>query len=289
MDHKLKTILFQMLALLPNKVDDFFYHKIQGFFDKSTLDDRLKSVEYTSLRLSKVLIQLNIDVKDKTVFEFGSGWFPSMPYFFKYKYEAKEVLTYDINNHFKKDTVLELNRIFSKKYNYTIIPEAGNRFGLPSGIEYFPNYNIIAEDIPSADIVFSRYVLSHMRQNDVISLHKKMKMELKKGTTVIHFISPSDLRQHGDNTISLQEFLKYSTLEWDKIHTKFDYHNRLRLPQFLEIFTTCGLEVVHLEYESTKSGTKLYDLFKKVKLHIDYMRYSDEQLTAGNILVILKV
>ncbi|QIH39537.1 hypothetical protein G7A72_12240 [Flavobacterium sp. Sr18] len=289
MDHKLKTILFRMLALLPNKVDDFFYHKIQGFFEKSTLDDRLKSVEYTCLRLSKVLHKLNIDVKDKTVFEFGSGWFPSMPYFFKYNYEAKEVLTYDINKHFKKDTVLELNQIFSKKYNCTIIPESGNRFGLPSGIEYFPNYNIIAEDIPSADIVFSRYVLSHMRENDVISLHKKMKMELKKGTTVIHFISPSDLRQHGDNTISLQEFLKYSTLEWDKIHTKFDYHNRLRLPQFLEIFTTCGLEVVHLEYESTKSGTKLYDLFKKVKLHADYMRYSDEQLTAGNILVVLKI
>jgi hypothetical protein len=289
MDHKLKTILFQMLALLPNKVDDFFYHKIQVFFDKSTLDDRLKSVENTCLRLSKVLNKLNIDVKDKIVFEFGSGWFPSMPYFFKYKYEAKEVLTYDINNHFKKDTVLELNQIFSRKYNCTIIPEPGKKFGLPSGIEYFPNYNIITQVIPSSDIVFSRYVLSHMRENDVISLHKKMKMELKKGTTVIHFISPSDLRQHGDNTISLQEFLKYSTLEWDKIHTKFDYHNRLRLPQFLEIFTACGLEVIHLEYESTISGTKLYDLFKKVKLHSDYMRYSDEQLTAGNILVVLKV
>ena len=278
-----------MLALLPNKVDDFLYHKIQGFFDKSTLDNRLKSVEHTYLRLSNVLIQLNIDVKDKIVFEIGSGWFPSMPYFFKYKLQAKEVLTYDINKHFKKHTVLVLNRIFSIKYNCTIIPESDNKFALPYGIEYFPNYNIITQGIPSPDIVFSRYVLSHMSENDVISLHKKMKMELKKGTIVIHFISPSDLRQHGDNTISLQEFLKYSALEWDKIHTKFDYHNRLRLPQFLEIFTTCGLEVVHLEYESTKSGTKLYDLFKKVKLHSDYMRYSDEQLTAGNILVVLKV
>lgn len=289
MSYRLKTILFQILALLPNKVDDFLYHKIQGFFDKSTLDNRLKSVEHTYLRLYNVLNQLNIDVKDKIVFEIGSGWFPGMPYFFKYKLQAKEVLTYDINKHFNKHTVLVLNRIFSIKYNCTIIPDSNNKFALPSGIEYYPNYNILKQSFPSPDIVFSRYVLSHMRETDVISIHEKFKLQLKKGTYIIHFISPSDLRQHGDSSISLQEFLQYSRAEWDKIHTKFDYHNRLRLPQFLQIFSDCGLEVVHLDYEGLKEGTEQYYLFKKVKLHPDYKKYSDEQLTAGNILVVLKV
>jgi len=154
MNHKLKTILFKTLTLLPNKVDDYFYHKIQSSFDKLTLEDRLKSVEPTYLRLSKVLNNLNIDLKDKTIFEFGSGWFPGMPYFFKYKSEAKKVYTFDINKHFKKETY------------------------------------------------------------------------------VIHFISPSDLRKHNDSNLSLQVFLQYSKEQWNKIHTKFDYHNRLRLPSF---------------------------------------------------------
>lgn len=289
MNHKLKTVLFKTLTLLPNKVDDYFYHKIQSSFDKMTLEDRLKSVDSTYLRLSKVLNKLNINLKDKTVFEFGSGWFPAMPYFFKYKLKAKKVSTYDINKHFKKETVLKLNNLFGKRYGFLVIPSLGSKYGLPNGIEYFPDHNIITNDFPEIDVVFSRYVLSHMNENDVDVLHQKMKRELKKDTYIIHFISPSDLRQHNDSTLSLQDFLQYSKKQWNKLHTKFDYHNRLRLPQFLEIFNKYNYEIVHLEFDSLIKGTPNYDLFKKVQLHEDYRKYSDEELTAGNIFVVLKV
>lgn len=289
MNHKLKTLLFKSLALLPNKVDDYCYHKIQSFFDKSSLEDRLKAVEYTYFRLKKVLNDFDLDLKNKTIFELGSGWFPSMPYFFKYKFEAKKVLTFDINKHFQKETVLELNDLFYKRHNCVVLSNPDNKYRLPDGIEYFPNYDVVKNDIPDVDVVFSRYVLSHMNENDIEILHKKMKNELKKGSYVIHFISPSDLRQHNDNSLSLQDFLKFSKKKWNKIHTKFDYHNRLRLPQFLEIFEKYDYEIVHLDYESLKEGTKKYDLFKEVVLHKDYRKYSDEELTAGNILVVLKV
>lgn len=289
MNHKLKTILFKTLALLPNKADDYCYHKIQSLFDKSTLEDRLQSVESTYLRLSKVFKDLNIDLKDKTVFEFGSGWFPSMPYFFKYKFGVKKVYTFDINEHFKKETVLELNSLFFKRYNCEIVVNLNGQYGLPDDVEYFPKYNVIHNSLPDADMVFSRYVLSHMNENDVDKLHEKMKKELKEGTYVIHFISPSDLRQHTDKRLSLQDFLKYSKKEWNRIHTKFDYHNRLRLPQFLEIFKKHNFEIMHLDYESLAEGTQKYNLFKEVILHEDYRKYSREELTAGNILVVLKV
>ncbi|CAA9202824.1 hypothetical protein ACHRVW_05700 [Flavobacterium collinsii] len=289
MNHKLKTILFKTLALLPNKVDDYCYHKIQSSFDKMTLEDRLKSVESTYSRLSKVLNDLNIDLKDKTVFEFGSGWFPGMPYFFKYKLEVKRIATYDINKHFKKETILKLNGLFSERYGFDVIPNFSSKYALPNGIEYFPDHNIVTNELPDIDVVFSRYVLSHMNENDVDILHRKMRAELKKGTYIIHFISPSDLRQHGDSTLSLQDFLQYSKEQWNRIHTKFDYHNRLRLPQFLEIFKKYNYEIVHLESDSLISGTPKYDLFKKVQLHEDYRKYSDKELTAGNIFVVLKV
>lgn len=45
-----------------------------------------------------------------------------------------------------------------------------------------------------------------MKAKDVEILHKKIKEEYRKGTYVIHFISPSDLRQHGDSRISAQDF-----------------------------------------------------------------------------------
>jgi hypothetical protein len=289
MNHKVKTILFKSLALLPNKVGDYYYHKIQSFFDKSTLEDRLKSVDSTYNRLSKVLNGLNIDLKYKTIFEFGSGWFPAMPYFFKFKFEAKKVYTVDINEHFKKESVLELNNIFSKRYSVEILVNPDNKYKLPSGIEYFPKYNIVKKDFPEVQVIFSRYVLSHMNENDVDALHKKMKTELKKDSYVIHFISPSDLRQHGDRSLSSHDFLKYSKEEWNKVHTRYDYHNRLRLPQFLEIFKKYDYEIIYLEYDNLNKGAVAYDLFTKVSLHEDYQKYSDEELTAGNILVVLKV
>ena len=289
MKHKIKTVLFKSLALLPNKVDDFCYHKIQSFFDKYTLEDRLKASESTYFRLAKVLNDLNINMKNKIIFEFGSGWFPSMPYFFKYKFEAKKVYTLDINEHFKIARNEELNGIFSKRYVCEVLLSSDNKYSLPQGIEYLPNCIIFDEKFPDLDVIFSRYVLSHMNEKEVDRLHKKMKSELKKGTFVIHFISPSDLREHGDSTISAQDFLKYSREEWDKIHTKFDYHNRLRLPQFLEIFKKYNFEIIHLEFDCIGKETKKYDLFKKIQLHEDYVNYTDEELTAGNIFVILKI
>jgi len=289
MNHKVKTILFKSLSLLPNKVGDYCYHKIQSFFDKSTLEDRLKSVESTYNRLSKVLNDLNIDLKDKAVFEIGSGWFPSMPYFFKFKFEAKKVYTVDINRHFKKERILELNNLFSKKYSTNILVNPENEYNLPFEIEYFPNYNVVKEDFPDVRVVFSRYVLSHMNENDIDILHKKMKGELKKGTYIIHFISPSDLRQHSDRSLSSHDFLKYSKQQWNNIHSKYDYHNRLRLPQFMEIFKKYDYEVIHLDYENLNKDTIAYDLFKKVPLHDDYTKYSDEELTAGNIFLVLKL
>lgn len=289
MNHKIKTFLFKTIALLPNKMDDYFYHKIQSFFDKSILENRFKSVEPTYLRLAKVLKDLNIDLKNKIVFEIGSGWFPTMPYFFKYKFETEKIITIDINKHFKKETVLELNGLFSKHYNVAVTPQLDNKYGLPDDVIYFPNYDIVKQDFPEVDFVFSRYVLSHMKEQDVDVLHKKMKTQLKKDSLIVHFISPSDLRQHSDNSLSQQDFLQYSKEDWAKIRTKFDYHNRLRLPQFIDIFKKYDYEILHLDYESAQKGTEKYDLFKRVKLHEDFLKYSDEELTAGNILVVLKV
>jgi|GEM_PF-791464 len=289
MNYKIKTVLFKSLALLPNKLDDYFYHKIQSFFDKSSLESRIKRTESTYLRLLKVLTDLNIDLKDKNVFELGSGWFPAMPYFFKYKLQVKKVITVDINEHFKRKTVLKLNNLFSNLYAFSVITNMESKYGLPEGIEYFPKKNVLDSNLPDMKMFFSRYVLSHMSKDDVDDLHKKLKKELKKDSYIIHFISPSDLRQHNDSNLSMQDFLKYSEREWKKIHTKFDYHNRLRLPQFLEIFKKYDFEVLYLEYESLQKNTEKYDLFKKIKLHEDFVNYSDDELTAGNILVVLKV
>ncbi len=288
MKNKLKILLFKILDIIPQKLAYPLYHKIQSFSGSITSTTRIKSGENTYNRLIDVCNKLHINLKGNEILEIGSGWSPILPYFFIYKSNVKQVLTYDINEHYQKSTILKLNDDFSKLYGINIDTNKKNKFGLSKNIEYYPLKDLTKIQIPKVDTVFTRYVLSHMLTDDVIKLHKKFKDELPNNTIIVHFISPSDLRQHVDKTLSLQDFLKYSEVEWNNIQTKFNYHNRLRLPQFLEIFDKAGLEVLHLSYDSAKIGSKEYELFKKIDLHKDYSKFSDEELTAGNILVVLK-
>lgn len=289
MKHQIKTNFFKFLSILPNKIGDYFYHIIQFLSNKKKIKSKIKLSESTYNILLLLLNDLKFDLKNKKVLEIGSGWFPIMPYFFIYFGKVSKVYTYDINEHYRKSSISKFNLDFEKEYNLKVDVEKANKYGLPHEVDYFPSKNIIFEDIPNIDIVFSRYVLSHVSPNDIEEMHKKIKRSVNKGTFIVHFISPSDLRQHGDKSISLQDFLQYSPSQWDKIQTRFDYHNRMRLPQFIELFTKLDLEIVYLSYDRLNENSKNMDLFKKLNLHEDYIKYSTEELTAGNIVIVLKV
>lgn len=289
MKHTTKTLIFKSLDILPNKIGYSLYHAIQNYYDRVSIDGKIKSSEVTIDKVIAICDDLKIDLKNKTIFEIGSGWYPIMPYFFKYKCLVKKIFTYDINEHYQKKSILNFNAVFSRMYGYDVKVDSGNQYNLPSDISYFPSQNVVKVAIPQADIIFSRYVLSHVNPNDIVEMHKRFQKEYAKGTHIIHFISPSDLRQHGDKSISMQDFLKYSPKEWDKIQTKFDYHNRLRLPQFIEIFESLGYEVVYKSYTSVEPNSVNQKLFQELNLHEDYKKYSEEELTAGNIILVLKV
>ena len=288
MKHRTKTFLFKTLTLLPSSIGDNLYHKIQRMGKTYSLLSKIKSSEVTYHCLVKICDELKISLENKSILEIGSGWFPIMPYFFKYKFKVKNIFTYDINKHYQKKAILEFNSAFSNKYNYQIAAESNNKYGLPSGVDYYPHSNVINETLPQVDLIFSRYVLSHAKAEDVVGMHKKFIETYPKGTYIIHFISPSDLRQHGDASISLQDFLQYSKEQWDKIQTKYDSHNRLRLPQFIELFKSLGLEVVYLTYESSNPDSLNIKLLRELKLHDDYKGYTEEELTAGNIVMALR-
>ncbi len=288
MKHTHKTLLFKSLEILPNRLGFATYHWIQKAFDRSSLESKIKKSETTTKRLSEVCNELHIDLKDKTILEIGSGWYPIMPYFLLFRCQAKKVFTFDINQHYQKKAIALFNATFSKMYDYKLEIEDNNPFHLPSAVAYSPSKDVTQIALPQADIIFSRYVLSHASEDAVYKMHQKFKSDFPKGTYVIHFISPSDLRQHGDKSISMQDFLQYSKAEWNKIMTKFDSHNRLRFPQFIEMFQSLDYEILFTSYDSVDPNSPNYKLFMELNLHEDYKKYTTEELTAGNILVVMK-
>ncbi|NMC35204.1 MAG: hypothetical protein GYA36_22525, partial [Veillonellaceae bacterium] len=76
--------------------------------------------------------------------------------------------------------------------------------------------------------------------------------------------------------------------QWQRQQTRFDYHNRLRLPQYLDLFEKAGFEVVYKEYSTIMDNEKELEKFQKLKIHPDFMEYSVEELTASSLVFILK-
>lgn len=288
MNHKIKTSIFKFLSLLPGNSGMSLYHVLQEFSENKNLDVKMKSSEETFKHFQNLCHSLQIAVEGKSVLEIGSGWLPIMPYLFLYKGAVANVHTYDLNQHYQKKAIAHFNGVFEQNYGVPIKPSSQNTFNLPEQVVYHPSQNVIHDTLAPVNVVFSRFVLEHVTPKDLEDMHIKFKNTLPKGSHVVHFISPSDHRAYSDPTLSLQDFLRYSPKEWDAIQTKFDYHNRFRVPQYTALFKKLGYQIVHLSYDSVKEGSKQQEQFRKVPLHEDYAAYSEEELTAGNIVIVLK-
>lgn len=216
----------------------------------------------------------------KRVIEIGSGWLPIIPYELIYRYHAKEVLTFDINKHYQNCLIAKINRLYNELYSLNL------GYSLSQKVSYFPRTNILKLQFEkdTIDAVISRNVLEHIPPEDLIMIHKQAYNYLNPNDGfIIHLISPSDHRAYSDPRISLWDFLQYSQSEWDQIQTRFDYHNRWRLPQYIQMFQNCGFLIEFLSYKTARAGQKLPD-----KIHPDFLRFNEQELTAGNVIVVLR-
>ena len=284
MKRTLKKIFIQSIDILPAAIGFELYHAFQkrftGSFQKKFLANK-KTFETAQHILSE-----SGGLKGKNVLEIGSGWMPIMPYLLKIEGECNTVFTFDINNHYHNKYIDELNAQFKNDGNLKV---SQSGLHLPDFVKYYPNSNVIGADLPqNVDLIFSRFVLEHVPPEDIEAMHIRFSQEYDEQTLIMHFISPSDHRAYSDKSISHYDFLKYSQDEWDNIQTKFDYHNRLRLPQYLNIFEKTGFDVVHLEYDKVDPASRKYELFKQLKLHPDFESFLEEEILAGSIIVLLR-
>lgn len=286
---KAKNLFFRFMDLLPEGLGFRGYHFLQKKMGAVSLDQQIRSTTSSYQNFLRLTEKMKITIEGRKVLEIGSGWLPLLPYFFKFMGKADAVYTYDLNQHFDPKKVRSLNHRFSEEFGFKVAEEEKQPFGLPGDISYFPKTDISKASLPPVEVVFSRFVLEHVEPEAMLRMHQKFKRELKKGSHVVHFISPSDHRAYVDKTLSLQDFLQYSQEEWDKKQTKFDYHNRWRLPQYVALFEALGYEIVHLEYDVPGTDSEAFAKFSNVDLHQDFKRYSKEELMAGAINIILRV
>lgn len=291
MNHKLKTGIFKGLALLPDRLGEMSYHFIQRKFDRIPIEQKIEDGKRPYHKLCSALEKLNIDLMDKNILEIGSGWLPIVPYLLKYCGRCREVLTYDIRKHYNSKSIAELNRAFFRKFMNQSVPEiVDKRYNLPDGIKYYPLTDIVDNPPPenSVDVIISIFVLEHLSPEDLLNIHRGVRRYLKKDGIIFHFASSSDHRAYTDHSLSLYDFLQYSQKEWDKIQTRFNYHNRLRRPQYERIFKEAGFSILYQAYSSAKNKGSLLKELEKVDIHPDYQQFSVDELTSCSLVFLLK-
>lgn len=284
--NRFRTLLFKTLDLLPERVGQEIYHQIQKALFKS-LDPRIKASTRSYEILFKMLEAQGFSLGDKNIVEIGSGWIPIMPYLLKYRGACNAVHTYDINEHYDNKYIDALNSHFASQK--TIIEvDVNHKYHLPSFVHYYPKKDVGEAKLPEdTDLVFSRFVLEHVPPEAIRRMHRHL-ASLKEGALVLHLISPSDHRAYTDKSLSYYDFLKYSQKEWNGIQTKFDYHNRLRLPQYVALFESAGFEVLDIEYDLPNKDSDKYRAFKKLSIHEDFSHMTEEALLAGAVNVLLR-
>jgi hypothetical protein len=277
--HQFKSAIFKILEILPTKTGDYIYHQLQQITERSIPDEY--DYQLTTIKRFSEIVEANgLSFNNKRVVEIGSGWLPALPYELVFRYQSLEVLSFDINKHYLHSKIASFNQFYSLKHSIRLTSD------LPPQVNYFPKTNILDARIPegSIDVMLSRNVLEHITPADLYRIHAQAYNYLKKKEGfVLHQISPSDHRAYKDKRLSLWEFLKYSDKEWNRIQTRFDYHNRWRLPHYIELFKKTGFRILYLKYSTAKQDQKLPD-----KIHESFQQFTPEELTAGNIIVLLK-
>jgi SAM-dependent methyltransferase len=124
----------------------------------------------------------------------------------------------------------------------------------------------------SMDLITSNSTLEHVPRDDIAPLLTECRRLLRDDGVICFRIDYEDHYAIGDDEITGYNFLRYSESGWERYNSRLQYQNRLRHPDYLELFEQQGLSVVHVE-TLDYAPEVLADL-EKSPIHDRFRRYS---------------
>lgn len=274
-NYKYRLWFFKFLSSFPNKIRINIYNSIQNLLGNLNIENKVLNVKKTLVDLDSIINKekkLNI----KGVIELGSGWSPALPYVLCIDKGIPKVNSYDKNEFYNSERIGEINDYF----------EISNKFRLIDQVKYFPNSDLAnAKLTDDSNFLISRHVLEHINPHSIKKIHQNLIHQIGDHY-VLHYISPSDHRSYSDKSLFLHDFLKYSEDEWDKRSTVFDYHNRMRLPEYRKLFLKLGYKFIFEDY--SVPDKQYLDQFMSLELNERFCKFSIYENSAGNLRFFMK-
>lgn len=287
----LKAVVQKAISFLPAS------HKINFIFQKYVTRGVRLTDDYFEDKLihAQKHLQFYSEIKEKNKFpksclELGTGWYPVVPICF-WLTGTEKVYTVDISRLLNKNAFLQTLMKFMEWYKNGILekyihPEdermkfledAINNHkgkGLDELLSVF-NLSYIVDDaskikLNNIDYITSNNVLEHIYPEYLIPILNNLYFNvLKEGGMMSHFIDMSDHFAHGDKSINIYNFLKFSEVQWKFIDNNVQPQNRMRLKEYEMLFNSLKIPFKLNEYRSGEPA-----LLKKIKLNERFLKYS---------------
>jgi len=297
----LKAVVQKAISYLPYKerVNFLFQKYVTKGVD---LDDRHFEYKLDAARDHMKYYKKygNTPREDALVLELGTGWYPIVPTML-YLADFKGTVSIDISNwmnlerqltafqkiiayyddgklarysdNINTDKIERLRGIRDNREDYTIA-EVNAIINLEYKLMDATSLEFGAETF---DLICSNNTFEHVHEGVLRGILKEFKRVVKADGVMSHFIDLSDHFAHLDATINIYHYLRFSKKTWSRIDNDIQPQNRLRWPDYLEMYKELGIGVREEDY---REGS--VQLLSEVPLHEEYAGYTPEELAISH-------
>ncbi|HMP92835.1 MAG TPA: methyltransferase domain-containing protein [Phnomibacter sp.] len=299
---KLKAQVQRLLSSMPfgetmNYVMQTRITKTMPVTARQMLEGRgKKAVEHL-----QILQQIaGLDLANATFYEFGSGWDLLIPQVF-YAAGVNTQVLIDIEKHARLNLINDIKQKINNHLNPLFEGSGLTPRALPAapftqlqqlhtqlGMAYHApcdgrNTGFAANTM---DVCTNTFTLEHIPPPDIEAIFKETFRILKPGGYVSCFVDMQDHYSYFDKNISAYNFLQFSDKQWAPYNCSFHYQNRLRHPQYLQLFEKCGFEVVRNDYKGPSAAD--LEVLGNLPINAMFASYSLEELGIRSSRVLLR-
>lgn len=300
MNFKYKCFLQNIFSLFPNSETlNYFFIK---YVTKSLPPNNeyfLNKVDVAFQHYQNFLNYNQLQSNGKKYYEFGAGWNLLIP--LTISLLDFEVLCVDIRKLAKKELIRDsLNKFMHNedrlpfeliKLNNIDINRSDILMHLNDKLKFCYYAPADARALPiadnSIDLVSSTATLEHIPEDDILSILRECYRILQIGGVVSLKIDYQDHWSYFDRNISVYNFLKYSSIEWNKFNPSIHYQNRLRHSDYMNLISQTGFKVVCETVVTPNDNDR--KAITSIKLADEFSHYQlDDLLIRGSDIVLIK-